>query len=271
MVRGVAPPLIPAPLPAWKKWALQLGATPSSFLVDLLDYLSPLSPAEAEDAGEWRHVQAVFVDTFSNRTADEMIVTFDIANITAGSIDSSWTSGDYDTVDAALSSLCNQWAAHMCSQVTAHELRYYRRSYNPYTTAKPFPDSGPPEHVFSMGYVGALDGQIPHQIAVTHTELTAWPRHWGRCYWPAPAYSAGTFGSGGLLAATFVDAWAAAIEDIYNTLAGDEFFPLVATTTVGGVVSRQLLGVQKVQVDDIADVQRRRRAWAGVHKATLPV
>ena len=265
------PAAIPAPLPSWSKWAIALGATPSSYLVSLLTYLGSTTDVTDPAPGVWMHIQAVFIDTFSNRTADEMVVTFDLANITGGGLDSSWTSGDFSTAEAPLVSICTQWMAHASAQVTCKELRWYPRSFNPYTNPKPFPPSGPPVHVTPVNVIGGVSAPIPHQIAVTHTEKTTYPKHWGRCYWPAPAYSASLFGSGGLLTTAFVDAWALAVKTAYDTLIAAEFYPLVPTTTVGGVASRSLLGITAIQVDDIADVQRRRRAWSGVHKTSIPV
>lgn len=270
MLTGVPPGSIPAPLPKWSKWALALGATPNSFLVNALTYLGSINATTDPTPGEWRHVQMVWTDTVSGLKADEMIVTFDIANITNGGLDSSWTTQDYSTVTAQLAALFENWAAHMDSTVNSKEIRYYRRAYNPYSVADPYPPSGPPEHVDPWVAVGADIRPMPHQVAVTHSEITTYPRHWGRAYWPALGATSSMVG-GGRLSSTFVDAWATELQTVYDNLMTAEFFPCVPTTRVNGVASRQLLGVQSIQVDNVADIIRRRRARQTTYRKVLPV
>jgi hypothetical protein len=261
---------IPTPLPAWKKWALTLGATPNSFLVSFLDYIEQIPSSADPSPGEWRHVEIVWENTVTALKADECVVTLDLANITNGGLDSSWTSTDYATTDGILQACINNWAAHMAGDMQAKEVRYYRRVYNPYTDQKPFPPSGPPEHVFPITTIGTNSTTCAHQVAVTHTEITAYPRHWGRAYWPVPGTNL-IYGGGGYLAQTFVDAWAAEIQNTYEVLMNAEFFPTVPTTQVNGVASRQLLGIAKIQVDNVPDVVRRRRPRTTTYRKVLPV
>lgn len=271
MLPTVAAGSIPSPLPPWSKWAIALGATPSSYLVQFLTYLGTMNDATSPSPGEWRHLQLVFSDNVTNDPADEMIVTLDLANITGGGLDSSWTTQDYTTTDLHVGNLMISWAAHMDSGVTAKEIRYYRRSYNPYSNQQPFTLGGPPDHVHPVNYQGTQTGPIPHQIAVTHTEITTFPRHWGRAYWPAIAYAGSTFAAGGKLANTAVDAICTGIQDNYQLLQNAEFFPCVPTTQALGVASRQLLGITAIQVDNVLDVVRRRRAAATTYRKQIPI
>jgi len=45
----------------------------------------------------------------------------------------------------------------------------------------------------------------------------------------------------------------------------------VPTTQVNGVASRQLLGIAKIQVDNVPDVVRRRRPRTTTYRKVLPV
>jgi hypothetical protein len=257
-------------LPAWKKWALAIGATPSSFLIDVLDYFEPMADISQPNPGEWRHASIVWTNAVTNLVADEEIVGFDISNITNGGLDSSWTSADYDTVDAVLKLLVQQWSLHQHQGMSSKEIRYYRRSFNPYTNnTQPFPPTGPPERVTPWVVAGQDPTPIANQIAVTHSEITAYPRHWGRAYWPAPG--AGVFATGGYLSTTFVDAWATVVHDAYQSLQDAQFFPTVVTTQVNKLPSRQLLGVSAIQVDNVPDVIRRRRPRTTTHRKALPI
>jgi hypothetical protein len=271
MLTGV-PATIPAPLPKWSRWAIELtGATSSSYLVSFLEFLGQMGSTSDPAAGEWRHVQVVYTDAITNEVADEMVITFDIANITNGGIDSSWTAADYQTCDVQFDSLLGAWGAHMDPHVVSKEVRYYRRAFNPYSDQKPFPPSGPPEHVHPFVQVGTATSSLPHQLAVTHSEKTTYPRHWGRVYWPALGYATTAFANGGVLATGFVDAWAGACSAFYDNLMSQEFFPCVPTTQVNKVPSRQLLGIQAIQVDDVADIIRRRRRRSPSYKVSTPV
>lgn len=264
------PQSFPTPLPAWKKWALTIANAPNTFLSSFLEFLEPISTTQDPTPGEWRHIQLVFENTVTNLKADEQVVTIDIANITNGAIDSTWTDADYTVVGGTLKNLINQWSAHMSSDISSKEIRYYRRAYNPYSDSKPFPPSGPPERVDPYVVAGQDIRVIAHQVAVTHTELVAFPRHSGRSYWPSPGGTA-VFAAGGYLDTTFVDAWGTAVHDNYQTLQDNEFFPCVPTTQVNKVASRQLLGVHQVQVDNVPDVVRSRRPRTTTHRKVLPI
>jgi len=268
----VAPPaVIPTPLPKWAKFAISLGATPNSYLVQILDYLGTMNPSSDPNPGEWRHIQVVYENLITGLAADRCVISFDIANITNGGLDSSWTDTDRTTVASHLQTLLGQWGAYQSAALKATEMRFYRRAFNPYTSEKPFAPGGPPEQVFPMGFVGQGTSVIPHQVALTHTEITAYPRHWGRVYWPGATYGPTLMYQDGIAVPAHVDAFAAAVHDTYDALMQAQFFPVVPTTMALKVPSRNLLGIQKIQVDDIYDVVRRRRRRNAAYKTSLPL
>lgn len=265
------PATIPSPLPKWSKWAISLGATPSSYLVSFLDYLGTMDDSNGPQPGEWRHVQIVYTNTLTNLAADEFVVTMDLANITNGGIDASWTSSDYATTDAQLVNLIASTLPVAAPHTLCKEIRYYRRVFNPYSNFRPFPPSGAPDHVHSVNAPGTATSSTANQVAVTHTERTTYPRHWGRAYWPANGHGTTIVAAGGMIASGMVDAIATGVQAAYDALSVAEFFPLIATTTVGGVASRNLLGVTAIQVDNVFDVQRRRRPFSATYRKILPV
>jgi hypothetical protein len=158
----------------------------------------------------------------------------------------------------------------MSNGVQCTGVNYYRRAFQSYSSSEPFTPSGPPEHMLTLALTGGQAQNIPHQIAWTHTEVTTYPKNWGRAYWPAPGGSSSLWAAGGKIASAAVDALCTAVNAFGNTLQAADFFPCVPTTSVGGVPSRQLLGIQEIQVDNVADVQRRRRAHVSTYKKRLP-
>ena len=265
----VAAGVIPNPLPKWSRWAIQLGATPNSYLVQFLDYLGEMKDSSDPSPGVWMHIQVVVANNQTQLKADEMIITFDVVNITGGGLDSTWTQSDFDQVIGALNNLCMDWTVQMSHDCTFTEQRYYARSYNPYTISEPFTKSGPPVQVAQIGLVGQQPTPLAHQTAATHTEITPFPKHWGRAYWPAPG--AGVFGNAGYFNNAFVDDWCNSVHSAFDGLADAEFFLTVPTTQALGAPSRQLLGVTAIQVDNVPDVIRRRRPWATTHRTSLPL
>lgn len=229
-----------------------------------------MDDAAAAQPDEWRHVQCVFENVGNTEAAERYITTVDVVNITNGSIDSTWNDTDYTQCDNGISALCTAALAHMDSNVRCVERRYYRRVFNPLTIAAPFPPSGPPERIIPDSRAGALTptNGMARQVAMTSTDRTAYPRHWGRNYWPVP--SAQTIGPTGQFATITVDTFASALEAAYELLAASEFFPVVVVTQVQKAPVRGLLTTSQVQVDSLPDVVRRRRPRFAAHKLALP-
>jgi hypothetical protein len=147
------------------------------------------------------------------------------------------------------------------------EMRFYKRFFNPLSVVEHFAKSGPPQIVYSMITPGTgITYQAP-QVALTTTERTTYPAHWGRNYWPHP--SGAGIQAGGYLAAANVDAWCTAVRDCYSALMAAEYFPVVPITQVNGVTTRGLLTVTQLQMDNLFDVIRRRRPSKSTYKKVL--
>jgi hypothetical protein len=95
------------------------------------------------------------------------------------------------------------------------------------------------------------------QVAMSVTEKTAFPGHWGRFYLPLSGGS--DFTSTRRFDTATVDSVANAVGACYATLQTAEFFPVIPVTQVDKTPARGLLQVTDVQVDDVPDVVRRRR------------
>jgi hypothetical protein len=266
----VAPPSpIPAPLPPWARALLQLEPFIQPFLLNFVEHLAALKAADDPAPDEWRHVQCIFRDPADDDTRNICVTTFDIVNITGGAVDSTWTTGDYDTVEFFLDAICANWATHMQPRFRLVEKRYYRKTFNPLVIEKPFPPGGPPVHISTTQHNGTATGNMPPQVAVTSTDKTPYRRHWGRNYWPAPAGI--TCDATGRIGTSVVDAFALTLQDQYAGMMQAEFFPVVPVTQVDKVPTRGLLTLSEIQVDNVFDVQRRRRSHLATHKAVFPL
>jgi hypothetical protein len=239
-------------------------------LQEALQYIGTMNAGDVASNSEWRHVQLIVQPVGNQTTADRAVTTWDIVNVTNGAIDNSWTDQDYSDVQTSLSTLAQLWLPHMTTSYQLVETRYYRRAFNPMTIDKPFQFSGPPERTFPINLPGTGGtGGTVRQVALTSTDRTTYPRHWGRNYWPFP-------GSGLTTALGYVpnatcDSWALAVHDTYAALMAKEFFPVVPVTQVQKVPTRGLLGVTAVQVDNLPDVMRSRRPKFTTYRALQPV
>lgn len=244
-------PLFPAPVPLWAKIGLTL--IPDAFAAGqaLFDYFS----TEATEADlTWCHVVARCTRaTPVGTTEDAAQIGFDFANITGGELDSSWNAGDLDNVQDAMAVYLAALIPWMNTKHTWAELRFYMKRFG--STPSGFADMGDPVRVTPLTYTGSSSNPnaMPYQVAVSVTELTALRKHWGRFY--LPGLTNISFDSFGRVTATAMTALADLTQTMYEDLAADELFACVPSAA-----HKTLLGVSGIQVDDIPDVQRRRRA-----------
>lgn len=260
------PSPIPAPLPPWARALLQVLPFITAGLQEALQYIHAMNDNTQTTNSEWRHVQCVFKPITSTETADNAITTFDVVNITGGTIDNSWTQADYDSVDSDIATLCTGWLAHMGTSYQHTERRYYRRSFNPMTVQEPFTKAGPPEQIKGAASAGTATGSVLRQGSFTTTDRTTYARHWGRNYWPFPSLSGTTITGDGYITTALTDSWGQAVHDQYQNMMTKEFFPVVPVTQVSGVPTRGLLTLTELQMDNVPDVIRRRRPKFATHK-----
>lgn len=254
----LTPPL-PAPLPLWAKVLIQ--AAPFAWAVGeaFAEYVT--SP-DTEDELEWRYAVLTFTRTTpTGTTEDKAQVGFNIINITGGDLDSSWTSGDYSTCETQILSWWATVKTYVTDDYTLSHIKWYTKKHKAVMDATHrFEKSGPPVRVTVVGVAGtALNQRLPDQVAMSVTLKTHVPRHWGRIYLPGFAYNAiaATYGRWDTAYTTAV---ANATAELLDDLQDNDFFVVVPVTQVDGSLAKGVLGVYEVQVDDIPDVIRRRRA-----------
>lgn len=264
------PAPIPTPLPPWLKVAIEIGEVllPPSvyYLYELLTH-----KGTAEPGTTWRHLQCVFTPSWAGSVnADKVVVGFDLANITGGALDDTWTDTDFTTCETLFNAFWAAYAPSMGNGTKLSEYRWYTRSFNAVDDPeKRFNDSGPPVRVVTKNVAGGSTGCLAPQTAVTITERTAWPKHWGRLYLPWPAIDTGT--AIGRIDTSRMNTWMNAANTLYNGLATAEFYPVNPVTQVNKQWYPALLTINTIAMDDVFDVVRRRRLRNVVTRVTKPV
>jgi len=261
----VAGTTYPTPLPAWLKAASYLGgAAPAIFHAGeaLFEYLVPAG-TDPTDL-QWCHVIATGTRSSPTGTTEDLAqITFDIANITDGAHDPTWTSADLDHVTDALAVYLAAVRVYQTTGFTWKELRYYMRRFKPLNAG--FEDMGDPVRIVPVAYAGTASATtLPYQVALSVTEKTVLRKHWGRFYLPCPAHT--TLDGYGRWTSTVTAAIAALTGTAYEALISNGLLPVVASAG-----SSSLLSITQVQVDDIPDVQRSRRARTTLIRSIAPI
>ena len=231
----------------------------------LVDYLD--SHDSADDLS-WVRFETIYDNTASLDTSDRYVTTWDVMNVTNGSIDSTWTEADLDFVQARISAISGSWQPYMSSFCSVIEDRAYARGFNGYGTAKPFADSGPPLKTWPRVVPGLATTQGVPQAALSVTEEVARRANWGRFYLPCMALPNA---SNGRPTQVMVDAIAQRVHDTYDELMTNEYFPVVPVTQIDKTTTRGLYTVTGVRVDDVGDVIRRRRYANPTYRKILPI
>jgi hypothetical protein len=192
---------------------------------------------------------------------DQVFVnTYDIV------VPSGW--GQWTEFTGPLETLLGQIAAFMPSKIDPTEVRFYR----PYD---PLPE-GRPLHVspLTASWSGTVSA-CPPQCCMTLTEKTKHRRNWGRVYWPAPTSSQMT--ASGTISSAVVNSMVAGARQMYNAWIASDIYPVVRTekkldyngmpgwvSILDDMPNEDIDGgflhpILRVQMDDVADIQRRRR------------
>jgi hypothetical protein len=271
------PSPIPAPLPPWARALLQIAPLIPPAFQFVLQHIGEIQDGNSSTNSSWRRLQLVFRNVADTEPADHMVTTMDIANITGGVLDNSWTDTDYTKVEGHVTTLVTAYMAMTASQAQWVESRYYVQSFSPLpppgtplSDDRPFNKAGAPERIFGHLVSGLPAGALQaHQVAITSTSKTAFPRHWGRNYWPLP--DGGQLAGDGHWAAPIRTALAGALETFHQNMAVDEFFDVTTVTAIDKAPARGLLTTTEIQVDDVPDVVRRRRISTTTARTVLPV
>jgi hypothetical protein len=252
-------PGLPAPLPPWLRVLIRLGEAGAFYLISsLVDHA-----VEETDRSklEWRRlVIAMQRATPVGSEEDYAHMTFDLVNITGGQIDQTWTDTDFTTCETFYDEWFNAFKASIDNGHTVVAYRWYRMRFRQIMTdTHRFEDTGPPVRVQTKTIAGTDAATVlPYQCAMSVTEKTGVPKHWGRFYIPGLTTSS-IVAASGRWSPTVQTAVANATAELYDDLQGAQFYPVVPLTQVNKVLRGALLTVNQVVVDDIPDVIRRRR------------
>lgn len=189
---------------------------------------------------------------------DDATLHFDFLNITAGSPDDTWTTGDYTTLETLLASFWTVAKAYTSSKTQLREYRWHRVGTG---VAKP----NPAERTNVLGSMvpgTGTSGPNAPQVACSLTFRTAVRNSWGRTYIP---FDSGSLTANQRLGTGTVDAIAAGLNTLVTGAASADF-RLVVTS----LAKSAALNVERIEVDDVLDVIRRRRWKHTGYRKLLP-
>jgi len=253
---------LPAPLPPWAKAVLNLAPFAFAGGEALFDHFS--ESGSAADLA-WLHVTChAWRSTPSGTQEDRAQIGFDVCKLNGGVNDATWDTAQITGATDKIKSLLGFLAGYQDNNCAWNEIRSYVKRFN--EIGPGFAPMGDPVHVETISVIGSSSATnvLPYQVALSVTEKTALRKHWGRVYVPCPSTT--TLDAWGRYDATTCAAIATIFADAYLALANANYVVVVPS---GG--SRALLTVTSIQVDDIPDVQRRRRARTTVTRAVRPV
>lgn len=184
-------------------------------------------------------------------------------NVTGGSVDNSWTEGDYLALRDIGLNYVNVLRSNLPDKVLVHSIIQH--------TFQAGDPPGPAVHEWPcdpalplLGLPGlTANAPMPPQIACAVTLETAVRRHWGRIYLPSIAVN--KVDSYGRFNHDFVDQCA---NGLFGHVAEcqDADFPVVVYSAAAGSV----MNVTGVRADDVADTIRRRRWKTTGYRKIVP-
>lgn len=152
------------------------------------------------------------------------------------------------------------WSAVRTVVSNGFTLRDY--SWRQFKASNPVGISGavkydPVSRLTSVANVGADTGsRLPDQVSATISQHTASRRHWGRSYIPGVTIN-GLSASYGHLSTAYVTNLADNTRTMFNQCAG---LAAITNPVIWSPTKRGIMSINKLDVDDVADVIRRRRA-----------
>lgn len=167
-----------------------------------------------------------------------------------------WSSSEMsDFAGAFANAFSPTYKSYFSSDLTLEELRFYSLDVlNPPPTAMVLDGVT----IIDQAFSGAAGTELPPQDACTVTWRTASRRHWGRIYLGDFVEAAN---DNGRLGSSVVDEIATNWTSIMTTLNGLDTPPIVYNRS-----SLSGISILAVEVDDVWDIQRRRRFDTSTHR-----
>lgn len=256
---------LPNPSTAWRLARFLLREAAYALPAGIAYIEDQLVGHEAVSNLGWMKITQEFTRlTPTGTEEDRAMLSFHVVNITGGAVDTTWTAGDFTTVKNAMTAWNTSILPLLWSSTNVATMKVYDMAFDPSDPGplaragsglSQFRDTGPPVYRWEYNMNGAGGAPHPYQSGSTCTFRTALPKHWGRAYLPGH----GTLDAWGRLSASncilLADAW----HDLGAQLAAGDFLHVVPIGQVNKQAFHGLLGVDQYVVDDIPDIQRRRR------------
>lgn len=178
---------------------------------------------------------------------DDMTCHFDFLNYTSGAPDDTWTTADYTTLETTLTAFWAQLKGQNDPKTKLREIRWHR-------VGPGVVPPNPAERVYAIptpvGGSGVVGGSMAQQ-ACSVTFHTAVRRSWGRTYLP---FNGVSVNAQGRYDTTMVDYVVGEVQNVITAAAAADFHLVVTSPRLSAA-----LHVEKIHVDDVPDVVRRRR------------
>lgn len=191
---------------------------------------------------------------------DPCVVHFDFLNITGGSPDETWTTADYTTLEGLLDTFWSSVSVNFHAGMKMTTYTWYRIGVG---VTKPNPAVRQLVKTTPIAGTGTGAVVMPPQVASSITFRTAVRTSWGRTYIPVTASS--NFSTPGRWASSAVDALCGAANTLLTGAAGADFYQVVYSKHLSAA-----LNVERLEVDNVTDIIRRRRFPSSTYKKLLP-
>jgi hypothetical protein len=218
---------------------------------------------------ELRKVQMIWsVSDAVVSSEDARVCTFHLMKVVSGTPSDAWDAGDFSDMDAAFTTWWTNIKDRFPSTTAWDRIKVYKDG--PAITPPQVPVYDADKNVVGTGSLGAQ----PPQVAISVTEIAGSKRYWGRFF--LPGCDAGGVAAYGRIDTTYLTDIADATDTLYTALQAAELRPVVYRPalpersptaplpehrTKGTFPARLATAwdVEKVQVDNVFDVIRRRR------------
>lgn len=244
-------------------------------MLDVLeDYLVPNFLQGTQDVAveelTWQRWNVQYSrDSPAGTSEDRAQFGIDIVNMTGGDIDLTWDAADFAAVDAAFSNLVTSLRAYQSPAHRAVRYEAHTMHFSPSTwPVKRFADAGAPSYALNLTPTAGAGTIAAYQVAATVTERTSLQAHWGRAY--IPGLAGGALDSFGRISTTARAGILAAFGTFITALKTADFYIVVPMTQHNKLPAFGLLSLSQLVVDDVPDVQRRRRPKQVAARSILP-
>jgi hypothetical protein len=211
---------------------------------------------------ELRKVQFIWsITDAATAMEDARVATFHLLKAPGGTPTSDWLAADFTALDTAFGTWWTTLKTRFASHLSYDRLKVYKAGPGIVPPQPPVYDAD--KTVPGTGGTNTT----PPQVAISVTEIAGSKRYWGRFYLPNPAQV--EIGSFGRIAVATQTAIADATDTLYTSLRSATLEPVVyraplpeRETKAGATLPARpgsAWTVEKVQVDDVFDVIRRRR------------